>query len=277
MNKYLITSDMDNTLLKENKSISFQTRIFLRRLIKKGHHFSFNTGRPYQGTLYQFHQLKLYDEPIICNNGAAIVFLNKDDSIKNAITFPLSNELVKSFFKDAKPYLKCAFASSLNHIYLYNRNFVPCFIIHDTKQVQVFEGDLDSIIEDDILALEFYVKEDCIDQFNELLNSLFYKDKFFMIFWGKFNDVYSFQFQSLDSSKGKAMLYLADYYQIPHSNTIAFGDNLNDNDMIEAAGIGVAMVNAKEKTKEITSYITTHDYNHHGVVKFLKNFFKNLQ
>ena len=37
----------------------------------------------------------------------------------------------------------------------------------------------------------------------------------------------------------------------------AFGDSFNDSEMLEEAGVGIAMGNAKEELKEIADYITS--------------------
>ena len=51
-------------------------------------------------------------------------------------------------------------------------------------------------------------------------------------------------------SKGTAVQFLADYYQIPIQKTIGIGDQWNDLPMIEQAGLGIAVANADEKLKE---------------------------
>ena len=50
--------------------------------------------------------------------------------------------------------------------------------------------------------------------------------------------------------KGEALKFLAEHYGIPIDKTVAIGDNLNDLPMIEAAGTGVAVMNATEELKE---------------------------
>ena len=45
-------------------------------------------------------------------------------------------------------------------------------------------------------------------------------------------------------SKGNALAFLADYYGVPQSETIAVGDSGNDVSMVEWAGLGVAVANA---------------------------------
>ena len=58
------------------------------------------------------------------------------------------------------------------------------------------------------------------------------------------------------SDKGGALEYLAEYYGIPLSQTIAIGDNINDLPMIEKAGLGIAVKNAENKLKEAAGYVT---------------------
>lgn len=47
------------------------------------------------------------------------------------------------------------------------------------------------------------------------------------------------------ASKGSALSWLCDHLGIPVAEAVAFGDNINDISMIEAAGTGVAVANAE--------------------------------
>lgn len=53
--------------------------------------------------------------------------------------------------------------------------------------------------------------------------------------------------------------------------TIAFGDGENDMEMLQLAGIGVAMGNAEEQVKEIADYVTA-DIDEDGIAKALAHF-----
>ena len=50
------------------------------------------------------------------------------------------------------------------------------------------------------------------------------------------------------------------------ADTVAFGDSMNDIEIIQAAGIGVAMGNALETLKEAADYVTS-DIGEAGVWK----------
>lgn len=65
------------------------------------------------------------------------------------------------------------------------------------------------------------------------------------------------------------MTWLCDKKGIDRENVIAFGDNYNDIEMIEFAGIGVAMENAEDILKQSADYIALTNEDD-GVGKFLK-------
>ncbi|MDE7164152.1 MAG: excinuclease ABC subunit UvrC [Clostridiales bacterium] len=72
-------------------------------------------------------------------------------------------------------------------------------------------------------------------------------------------------------NKGAGLKYIADSYGIPMSEVIAFGDSYNDAAMIKAAGLGIAMGNAKEPIKKIADYVTDTN-NADGVAKAINKF-----
>ena len=57
-------------------------------------------------------------------------------------------------------------------------------------------------------------------------------------------------------NKGQALQILEHKGYINYSETIAFGDNENDHEMLSSVRVGVAMENAFLKTKEYAKYIT---------------------
>ncbi len=58
-------------------------------------------------------------------------------------------------------------------------------------------------------------------------------------------------------SKAEGMKQLCSYFGVPLSCTVAFGDSMNDYEMIQMAKIGIAMGNSVEKLKEEADYVTS--------------------
>ena len=59
-----------------------------------------------------------------------------------------------------------------------------------------------------------------------------------------------------DMSKAVTVLELAEKLGISQNNIIAFGDGMNDKEILAAAGIGVAMGNASEEVQAVADMVT---------------------
>ncbi|GGK03755.1 haloacid dehalogenase [Lentibacillus kapialis] len=71
------------------------------------------------------------------------------------------------------------------------------------------------------------------------------------------------------ASKGNALEFIAEYFNVPLQDTCAIGDNLNDISMFNVAGTRIAMENAEQEVKEHADFITKH-HNDHGVAHALR-------
>ena len=72
-------------------------------------------------------------------------------------------------------------------------------------------------------------------------------------------------------SKATGLEQICRLLEIPVSETIVFGDDINDLDMIRKAGIGVAMGDALEEVKAAADHVTG-TCEELGVVMGLKHF-----
>jgi Cof subfamily protein (haloacid dehalogenase superfamily) len=73
------------------------------------------------------------------------------------------------------------------------------------------------------------------------------------------------------SSKGAALQWMARHLGIPLEQTVAVGDHLNDLEMIQLAGLGVAMGNAPDALKAQAEYVTaTNDQE--GLAEVIERF-----
>ena len=72
--------------------------------------------------------------------------------------------------------------------------------------------------------------------------------------------------------KSEGLRLLCDHFNIETKEVVAVGDDDNDIEMLEAAGVGVAMGNAHGHVKAVADYITETNDNE-GVALALSNFF----
>lgn len=72
-----------------------------------------------------------------------------------------------------------------------------------------------------------------------------------------------------EATKSKAVAAFAQYWDIAPSEIVAFGDDLNDIDLLSYAGTGVAVSNARDEVKAVANYICdTNDTD--GVARWLE-------
>lgn len=74
--------------------------------------------------------------------------------------------------------------------------------------------------------------------------------------------------------KGSALEFLKNYLKVITSDTMAIGDNLNDIDLLQNSGIGVAVANAYEPVKKVANYTTKNTANNGGFAEAVYQFIK---
>lgn len=82
------------------------------------------------------------------------------------------------------------------------------------------------------------------------------------------------EFSPKTVTKATALDVLLQRFGWQRANLMAFGDQLNDLSMLQAAGVGVAMQNGVPAIKAAADQITSVDNEHDGVARFLQDYFK---
>ncbi len=75
----------------------------------------------------------------------------------------------------------------------------------------------------------------------------------------------------IQASKANGLVRLCEYYGMDISQTVAFGDSMNDYEIVQAAGTGIAMGNSVQKLKDTADYVTD-DIAQDGVWKACRHF-----
>lgn len=74
-------------------------------------------------------------------------------------------------------------------------------------------------------------------------------------------------------SKGTALRVLAEKLGIPIEETIAAGDSTNDREMIEAAGLGIAVANAREELKAVADVVLERTAEEGSIAEVAERYF----
>lgn len=268
--KYLISCDLDESLLRKDKTISLRTKIFIKRLVKNGHIFIINTGRPYQSALHFYKMLDIQNMPIIGLNGTQVTFVNEKQERVKYFPFGFDQNLFVDFINEVKDYLIGAHVEDINQHFLLKDGYIPTWLDNTHIGIKIdYSSDFSKCIPSEPLLANLYLKKDHAHIFDAVLA----KEKYQTLkneVWEIEGDIISYEIHNRAINKASTMLFMAKYYNIPQENIVAFGDNQNDIEMLSEAGIGVAMCNGLSKVKESVKHITRKDNNHNGIVDYLK-------
>ena len=272
MERYLIMSDLDGTLLNKKSKLTFKTKRYIKKITKQGHLFIISTGRPFQGCIKYYKELKL-TTPLVCDNGGSIHFPN-NHSLDIYAYIPL--DIFLEFIQEIKEYIFAAYSSDLEAIHFYNRKDVPSFLQHlEPPYREIFEGDFLDIIKKSPINPSIFTLRENIHKVIEIAKQEKYSKHFSFRTWISDYKISTIELYALDGSKGDALNKLKQYFNIKKENDLTFGDQQNDLTLISYAHNGVAMINGKDELKKVAKYITTKPNYKNGEIHFIKQFFKS--
>lgn len=272
---WLIAIDFDGTFLYDSKiypnyAYNLNDLKVLKKLINLGHKVTFLTGRSLNSTKNFYN---LFDFEFVLSNYNGNLISNQNDK-----TFPKQESFIKT--KDLKSILKTIPFKPYNIIFEYEQsvkltNFND-FILQEyqkTHNQNISLLDLNNDLKD---PLAIYLRfENNFDkkQLLALLETKF-NDKYKFWFWrSERNGICNLEINNKQINKLSAVKYIANFYSIKEENIIAFGDNLNDLELLTSIKHGVAMKNGIKKLIDEANYQTSYSNNDSGVVRFLETFF----
>lgn len=274
----ILFTDLDGTLLDDNKDISAGDLSAIRKMIAGGHKFVMTTGRPLTSVKklagrYGFLEAGFY---LVSFNGGLVYDCESQEAI---LTRYIPVEEVKAI-------MDAAHACGM-HAHTYSGDLVVSE--HETEQLKTYCR---------LMQMDYVVVKDIREYYGQFINVVIkppikvniitpfdhsslesFRAEMRKTTAGKLFDVFSkpemLEFSHMKSNKGDAVRFMADFYKVPMADTIAVGDEENDCPMIEAAGVGVAMANASPVVRNVADYVTERDNNHSGIAEVIEKFVFN--
>jgi Cof subfamily protein (haloacid dehalogenase superfamily) len=267
---YIIFCDLDGTLLNKKSEISKESEAYIKKIVAAGNLFVIATGRPYAGSIRFYNQLNL-NTPMINDNGAHIHHPT-DESFGEIIT-KIPKKQFNQLFQFVKPFTISALFNVRNIVYTYKYDNRLEWLFHGVKNDSIVsEGELDSF-NVSTTGVIYLIDKNSGFEFENYINTNLPQIGF-RLWYELENGELVYECFLKVNSKGKALKYITDYYQIPEEKVISFGDDLNDIEMIETAYHGVAMKNARsDELKSKTKYQTDQTNEENGVIKYLQKVF----
>ena len=270
----IVFSDMDGTLLRDDKTISPALLTEINAFLSRGGKLVLSSGRPLDSILEVAKQFDLVMPGmyIIAFNGALIYDCDKEKAIFESKiprkTLARLNELI------LENHIHC-------HAYETGENFAQTIVCEQDDEELAFYrinvhlpyrivGCLAKDIQNEpykVLAVQLGEDHTNLEHFNRRLNyelgdsmHTFYSTPHYLECLMK------------DASKGNAVKFMCDYLGIPVSCSIACGDAGNDTPMLKAAGLGVCMCNGTLDTKLAGDIVTVDSNEEDGLLEIFRRY-----
>lgn len=275
----LIAIDLDGTLLNDEHKISEENLRAIQAAQSNGHIVVISTGRSLIDAKQIVKNVGL-NCPIIGGNGA--IFFDGEKEINCYELTPKTVKEIQAIFEKHEAYYEI-FTRKNIFFTTYGIDLLrkEASLVNDTNSERIIDVQLgqygwtymkpetaDHL--DELGAYKFYSYSFIPEKLNRLMQELKLRSDISVDTSG----VGKLEIAAPLVNKGNGLEYIAKYFQVPITDTIAIGDNLNDLKMLTIAGIGVAMENGAAEAKEAADFITSTN-NEHGVAKAIKKFVLN--
>ncbi|MCP1143804.1 Cof-type HAD-IIB family hydrolase [Lysinibacillus endophyticus] len=263
MKQHLIVLDLDGTLLTDNQKILEKTKNTLFKAMDAGHQVMIATGRPFRASQLYYNELKL-TTPIVNFNGA-LVHHPKNKSWQTVHT-PVDLRVVYDVVDSVDKYqYENLIAEVMDDVFIHQENS-PMMDMFKMGDPRVTIGNLKGSLNEDPTSLLIHAEEEKVQLIRDHLEDV-HAELIEHRRWGAPFHIIEIVKKGLSKAVGISLI--AKEMNIPRERIIAFGDEDNDLEMIDYAGIGVAMSNGIAQLKNIANEITASSNNEDGIANFL--------
>ena len=259
----LIAIDMDGTLLNSKKELLEETKQYFKNFHNKNTEtlLVLCTGRPETGIRPYLKDLGYLEENhyIISQNGANIYESQTGKRVMDAF---VDSKVIQKWIELGKKHGISVMGAGVDYYYSFDEDPTE-WMEFDVKLVS---GKLKRIPTKESLNTDFYKillmgDEEQLNEFETFIPQE-WRDEFYVVRSQK----YLVEVLTKGVNKAFGLEKLAQKLNIEPSEIAAIGDAANDIEMLEYAGLAIAMGNASEEVKAIADIVTDTNENN-GVIK----------
>jgi Cof subfamily protein (haloacid dehalogenase superfamily) len=256
----LLVTDLDGTLLRNDKSISEENIRAIEYFEAEGGLFSFVTGRPPIAMSPVLEQLSP-KIPFGCLNGGGVYDAHAKCFVEQT---PISRDVFSLVEYAENTFPSAGFELvTFETSYLYRSNEVT----EELKRFERLPGNyVDSYdVPGTLCKILIADKSERMSAIMTAMDAHPDRERYTML---RTAEEY-YEIMPKGCHKGKALLALAKHLKIDISKTIAVGDNSNDAFMLQTAGVGIAVANASEDAKAAADVILSVSNEEHAIAHII--------
>lgn len=264
MKKRVLVCDMDNTLLNSASQVSPENLAAIRRHVASGGLFTIATGRA-PAAIRLFPELvELVNLPLVTGNGGQVCDLHTGQIYDSWTLDPQADDLVAQAM-EAFPLVGAVAYYDLDGFCIFRGNDYTAELIHREGRPAV-----PVTIADHPRPLNKYLLTYCHEEMLRVRD--FLAPKVGDLGHLMFSEANFLELLPPGISKGTALLRVLERQGLDPAEVVAMGDSQNDQEMLEAAGLGVAVANADPALKAVAGGLVC-DHDGPAVAQCLERFF----
>ena len=250
MNIKMIATDLDGTLLRQDKTISNYTESIFRRCQDKDIKIVFATGRPIRTV--ELFNLKIDKDAGIYHNGAVITIQDRTHRL-----IGIEPEMTKKLLFDiAERFSEMRISVEIDDVQY--ANFDVGTVWPNTSAIITDFTNLPTVPAEKLI----FVTSDNYEV--STIRKMLPVDLYCTI-----SENYMLMAMNVNARKSSAIKQVAEYFALSLQEIVAFGDDYNDVEMLRECNIGVAVANAIEEAKAAADDICDTNEND-GVAKWME-------
>lgn len=259
MRRKIVFFDIDGTLYMYGKTVPEDTRQAIRELRGRGHYAVLCTGRTKAMVYPEIYEIGF--DGIIGGAGTYVEFQNRqlyEYRLKESFSDTILKDMQESRILPILEGIEAIYFDediefpAYRRIYGLYREKIPQYVKHTAQAGKRAVSKCSGMLTDLPAGGQF------VEKYRSDFNIIYHLPHYIeMIPHGY--------------SKAVGIERLITHLQISREDTYAFGDGMNDYEMLQYVQYGVAMGNAKEEFKEKVRYVT-EAYDEGGISKALKRF-----
>lgn len=271
MSKYkLLAIDMDGTALTSTKKISPRTLDAVNNLLKRGIHVVTSTGRGLAELVDYREDFKLMHYGILITGGIVYDFFKGEPLATHAVDEETLLKLIDFGTEESAMIHMLTLDESIARevdiqhmgdfgmaVYsdIFNR---ICLRVDDFKQyIRTHPGKVAKV---NLYHCSRASRDRNLERMSKLNLSISYAES---------NNL---EAAPAGITKGSGLIELCKFLNVDLAETVAVGDGFNDREILQTAGLAVAMGNARDEIKQLADFVTL-DNDSDGVAAVIEKFF----
>lgn len=269
----LLALDIDGTLLNSRGELTDRTVAAVKTAAASGLKVCLVSGRRGR-SMAPFAQVLGLTDPMVCYNGGSVTL---PDTFQNLHSACLPRDailpIIQAWEGAGLPVLAFRDSSQPPDVYLSGDSQWPPLCRYVEQETA--SGNLQRV--DSLVTgaewplLRVYTQgDDATAQLvSRLADPLIDPAALRVIFTQHYDGSWFYEIYPVAATKSSGLRWLGQHFGISQSEMVAVGDHVNDLDMIEYAGLGVAMGNAQPEVKQLADRVIGH-HDQDGLAVFIE-------